>query len=145
MKGDDILGFKLPDDEVDKNIVLVGEGKFRSDFAEEAVREAYDGLKVKARSGPTSMEFTASILSRKGDKQKATQIMQLRKQILVQDPRITQKYLLFLGTVGQPRNPFKYFEEYNNDLLSNLVAVNIVFKTGLGDWLDQVYKQEYGH
>jgi hypothetical protein len=145
MKGDDISGFRVTGDEAGKSTVLIGEGKFRSDFAEEAVREAYDGLKVKVRSGPISMEFIAAMLSREGDRQEAAKIIKLRKQILQQDPKITQEYLLFLGTVGQPRNPFKYLEEYNNGLLSNLVAVNVVFKTGLQDWLNEVYEQEYGH
>ncbi len=145
MKGDDILGFRVTGNEARKNAVLVGEGKFRSDFSEEAVREAYNGLKVKARSGPISMEFTAAILSREGNRQMAAKILQLRKQILQQDPKITQKHLLFLGTVGQPRNPFRCLEEGNDDLLSNLIAVNVVFKPGLQDWLDQVYEQEYEH
>lgn len=142
MKGDDMLGFKVPDDEEDKNIILIGEAKFRTDFSKEAVKDAYDGLKDKVRSGPISMEFTASILSREGDKQKAAEIMRLRKQILEHNTIITQKHLLFLGTVGQPTNPFKYLEEYPHDLLSDLIAVNVIFKADLVNWLDQVYKQE---
>lgn len=144
MKGDDILGFRVMNGEPSEKRGLVGEGKFRSDFETEAVIEAYNGLKVKVRSGPISMEFVAAILSREGDKQMAAKILQLRKRIFQQDPKIIQEYLLFLGTVGQPRSPFKYLEEYNDDLLSNMIAVNVVFQTGLQDWLDQVYEQEYG-
>ncbi len=117
MKGDDILGFREMGGEASGNRILVGEGKFRSDFEMEAVKEAYNGLKVKVRSGPISMEFVAAILSREGDKQMAAKILQLRKQVFQQDPNITQEYLLFLGTVGQPRSPFKYLEEYNDGLL----------------------------
>ena len=143
MKGDDILGFRVARDGTSKSAVLVGEGKFRSDFTSKAVEEAYNGLKIKVRSGPISMEFIAAILSREGNKQMAAEILQLRKQILQQDPKVTQEHLLFLGTVGQPGNPFEILEEDNDDLLSNLVAVNVVFKPGLQDWLDQVYEQGY--
>ncbi len=145
MKGDDILGFRVTGGEASENAVLVGEGKFRSDFKREAVEEAYNGLKVKVRSGPISMEFMAAILSREGNKQMAAKILQLRKQIFQQNPKVTQRHLLFLGTIGQPGSPFSCLEEDNDDLLPNLVAVNVVFKPGLQDWLDQMYEQEYGH
>jgi len=145
MRGDDLLGFRSIDDESGKKTVLVGEGKFRSSFAASVVGEAYDDLKAKARSGAISMEFTAAILSRQGDKAKAAKIMQLRKQVVLKDKEVTQKYLLFLSTVGRPQDPFECLEDFAGELLPNLVAVNVVFKTGLQDWLDQVYNQEYGH
>ncbi len=143
MKGDDILGFRFANNGTIKNTVLVGEGKFRSSFEAKAVEEAYDGLKATARSGPLSMEFIAAILSRGGDTPKAAKIMQLRKQVILKDKQVAQKYLLFLGTVGHPRNPFKDLEDFEGELLPDLVAVNVVFKAGLKEWLDKLYNQEY--
>jgi hypothetical protein len=140
MKGDDMLGFRFTDR---KDSVLVGEGKFRSSFEAKAVEEAYDGLKATTRSGPLSMEFIAAILSRGGDTIKAAKIMQLRKKIILKDEQVMQRYLLFLGTIGRPRNPFNDLEDFVGELLPGLVAVNVVFKAGLKEWLDRVYCQEY--
>jgi hypothetical protein len=143
MKGDDILGFRFADDERSANTVLVGEGKFRNSFEGPAVRKAYNGLEAAARSGPLSMEFVAAILSKDGNELKAAKVRQLRKQVILKDKHAVQKYLLFLGTVGRPRNPFEDLENFESELLPELIAVNVVFKAGLKEWLDRVYSQEY--
>lgn len=139
MKGDDILGFLFSEDGRNQDEVLVGEGKFRRQFNSEVVKDAYNDLTRKSLSFPVSMDFTATILSLQGDGAQAARIRQLRQRIASQDKRTIQKHLLFLGTVGQPHNPFEFLEAYDEELLANLTAVNICFKEDLVELLEQVY------
>lgn len=140
MKGDDILGFQFAEDSTNLDEVLVGEGKFRRRFGAEVVKEAYADLTRKSLSYPVSMDFTATILSLQDDEAKAARMRQLRQRIVSQDKRSVQKHLLFLGTVGQPGNPFEFLEGYEGELLTNLTAVNINFKENLIEWLEHVYE-----
>ncbi len=141
MKGDDILGFIFSEDGTEQDALLIGEGKYRSSFETRVVEEAYDDLKRKIYSHPVSMEFVATILTLEGDQHLAAKIRQLRQRLASQDKRIVQENLLFLGTVGQPQNPFEYLENYSDILLPNLVAVNVVFQSGFRSWIAQVYEE----
>lgn len=141
MKGDDILGFHFSEDGVEHDALLAGEGKFRSTFVRKVVEEAYEDLKRKIPSSPVSMEFFATILTLKGDQSLAAKIRQLRQRLALQDKRVTQVYLLFLATVGQPQNPFEYLEDYSDPLLPNLIAVNVVFQNDFQSWITEVYEE----
>lgn len=142
MKGDDILGFQFSERRTEKGALLVGEGKFRTRFEKIVVQEAYEGLRKKNRSSPVSMEFVATILALEGDQHTAAKIRQLRQRLASQDEQIVQEHLLFLGTIGQPQNPFEYLEEYEEHLLPHLIAVNIVFQSNFRDWIAEVYEEE---
>lgn len=145
MKGDDILGFRFATSNTEQDVVLLGEGKFRSSFSTKAVEDAYDDLIRKSRSYPVSMEFVATILTLAGDESQAARVRHLRRKLAIQDKNVAHKYLLFLGTIGQPQNPFEYLEEYEGELLPNLIAVNIIFKNGFLNWLTEVYEEECWH
>lgn len=142
MKGDDILGFQFSEHKAEKDALLIGEGKFRTRFEKNVVQEAYEGLRKKKRSYPVSMEFVATILALEGDRHTASKIRQLRQRLAAQDKQITQEHLVFLGTIGQPQNPFEYLEEYEENLLPYLIAVNIVFQSNFRDWIAETYEEE---
>ena len=142
MKGDDILGFQFAERRTEKDALLVGEAKFRTRFERVVVQEAYEGLRKKKRSYPVSTEFVATILALEGDQHTAAKIRQLRYRLASQDKQIIQEHLLFLGTIGQPQNPFEYLEEYEEHLLPHLMAVNIVFQSNFRDWIAEVYQEE---
>lgn len=143
MKGDDILGFQFSERGGGRDAFLVGEGKFRGQFNRRAVIEAYEGLTRKTRSYPVSTEFTATILTLQGRQSTAVKIRQLSRKLAPQDKSVDRVNLLFLGTVGQPQNPFEYLEECGSDLLPGLMAVNIVFKNTFQNWINEVYSKEY--
>ncbi len=112
-------------------------------FNRRAVIEAYEGLTRKTRSYPVSTEFTATILTLQGQQSTAVKIRQLSRKLASQDKSVDRVNLLFLGTVGQPQNPFEYLEECGSDLLPGLMAVNIVFKNTFQNWINEVYSKEY--
>jgi hypothetical protein len=142
MKGDDILGFWFSENRTEQDALLVGEGKFRNRFEKKVVEEAFEGLKRKNRLYPVSMEFVATILDLEGSRLLAAQIRQLRQRLASQDKQVVREHLLFLGTVGPPQNPFEFLEEYEENLLPNLIAVNIVFQNDFRNWLAEVYEEE---
>src|SRR2546425_6230915 len=141
MKGDDILGFRFSADGIELDALLAGEGKFRGSFSKRVVEEAYADLTRKIYSSPVSMEFVATILTLEGDQYFAAKIRQLRQRLASQDKHVFQEYLLFLGTVGQPQNPFDYLEDYSDTLLPNLVAVNVIFQDDFQNWISEVYQE----
>ena len=120
----------------------MGEGKFRAKYASEAIEEGYDDLIRKTRLYPTSMEFVANILNLEGKQDEATKIRQMRQRVALQSVSVIYSKLLFLGTVGQPNNPFEYLDKCQNKILPNLMAVNVVFKQGFQDWINDVYAKE---
>lgn len=145
MKGDDILGFWFAEKKTEPDVVLVGEGKFRGQFTSEGVKDGYNDLRRKADVHPISMEFVETILYSSGNEEKAVKIRQLRQKIDSQNKHVLRKHLLFLGTVGQPRNPFQYLESFPDELLPDLMAVNVAFQDGLLNWLAQVYEKSVGN
>lgn len=143
MKGDDILGFKFPSSEGEREELLVGEGKFRAKHGKDAIKEAYDDLIRKTSLYPASMEFVATILNLEGDQDKAAKIRQMRQKVALQSSSVVYNKLLFLGTVGQPTNPFEYLDECQDKLLPHLIAANVIFKQDFHSWITDVYAKEY--
>lgn len=140
MKGDDVLGFQFSTGDDNNQIVLIGECKFRSNFSTEAVSSAYEALKNGFRPFPASIEFVATLLSLNGEAGKAAAIRQIRNQLASNSEYIIRKYLLMIGTVGIPQNPFQYLVDQGDNILSEMIAINIVFQEDFSNWLMNVYK-----
>lgn len=141
MKGDDLLGFRFATVQRESHNVLVGEAKYRSQYSSEAVVEAYEALGRGFRPYPASIEFVATLLQMRGNRDKANQVRQVKNLLTSMSHRVTRYCLLFLATKGRPRNPFECIEEMD-DVPDNLIAVNVSFQKCIGDWIDQVYEGE---
>jgi hypothetical protein len=141
MKGDDLLGFQFATAQREPYNVLVGEAKYRSQYGSKAVVEAHDALGRGFRPYPASIEFVATLLQMRGNRDKANQVRQVKNLLASMSHRVTRYYLLFLTTSGRPRNPFGCIEEMD-DVLDNLIAVNVSFQKYIGDWIDQVFEGE---
>jgi hypothetical protein len=139
MKGDDILGFRFATVQHESHNVLVGEAKYRSQYSSEVVLEAYEALCRGFRPFPASVEFAATLLHMKGNRDKANQVRQVKNLLAVESHKVTRFYLLFLATEGRPRNPFEQLEEMD-EVLNNLIAINISFQECIGDWINQLYE-----
>lgn len=132
MKGDDILGFQFAKEKFSKNLVLVGEAKYRNTFRNKVVLEAYSALAGDiSRPAPISLEFIATILETRNERALATQVRQISNQLRDLDSEKVEKdNLLFIGTLGKPANPFLEIEK-KPEVIKNLTAVNVSFhKTG---------------
>jgi hypothetical protein len=141
MKGDDILGFRFATIQREPHSVLVGEAKYRSQYSSEVVVEAYEALCKGFRPYPASVEFVATLLYMKGNRDKANLVRQVKNQLASMPRRVNRHYLLFLATKGRPSNPFKRIEEME-EVLDNLVVVNVSFRKCIGNWIKQVYERE---
>jgi hypothetical protein len=139
MKGDDMLGFAFSS----TTNVIVGEAKYRGQFATRTVEEMYDRLSKGFRPHPLSIEFMATILEVQGDAEKSQKIRQVRALLKENSLRVQRNYLLVLATEGKPRNPFETVQHQSN-VLENLTAVNIVFQkdSSIDQWINDVYTRE---
>jgi len=141
MKGDDILGFRFPTNHEETSCVLVGEAKYRGSFDTDSVEDAFRRLSESFRPHPVSMEFVATILDLEENRSKAQQIRQIQSLLRSRSPRISNHYLLFLGTKGSPRDPFRIVQERQN-VPDNLTAVNIVFQDTIDEWINTLFEME---
>ena len=141
MKGDDILGFRFASDHEVGYGVLIGEAKYRSTYVSEVVIEAYEALQRGFRPYPISIDFVATILDLEGDRARASQVRQIKHLLAGVANNVISTNLLFLVTMGRPRDPFGRIEALSA-VSSNLVAVNISLGPGVDRWIDQIYEQE---
>jgi len=141
MKGDDVLGFRFPQVH-GSGAVLVGESKYRSGRSRSAVRsaveKAFRSLCLSERSYPASMDFVATILELEQDQERAQWVRQMRAQLHSGRIPVERHYLLFLGTLGQPADPFGWLDEQQH-AVANVTCVNIVFAPGIQSWLDELF------
>lgn len=141
MKGDDVLGFRFPQVH-GSGAVLVGESKYRSNRSPSAVRnaveKAYRSLCLSQRSYPVSMDFVATILELEQDRERAQWVRQMRAQLQSGKIPVERHYLLFLGTLGRPADPFGWLDEQQHGV-ANITCVNIVFAPGIQSWLDGLF------
>lgn len=142
MKGDDVLGFRFSENSGEPDTILVAESKFRSRYSTSVVDEGYEALKRGFRPYPASLESVATLLSLQGDRRKAERVRQVGRRLAVHEgpSKVQRSYVLFVGTIGQPQEPFKSLGDLGSKILSNLTAVNIVFQKGFTDWVDMVYE-----
>lgn len=141
MKGDDILGFRFPTTTHATYAVLVGEAKYRSQYASDAVMDAYKALCRGFRPYPVSVEFVATILQLEGDRDRAQQVRRVKNLLTSISTDVSRSYLLLIATEGRPRDPFGCLDALG-DVLGNLIVVNVSFQSGIGEWIDQIYEQE---
>jgi hypothetical protein len=141
MKGDDILGFRFATVQREPHSILVGEAKYRNQYSSEVVLEAYEALCKGFRPYPASVEFVATLLYMKGERNKADLVRQVKNQLASMPRRVNKYYLLFLATRGRPSNPFKCIEEMA-EVLDNLIVINVSFQKCIGDWISHVYERE---
>ncbi|MBC8232238.1 DUF1837 domain-containing protein [bacterium] len=138
MKGDDILAFKLGEDDGSGREMLVGEVKVRSQFASCAVEEAYKNLSIGQSGRPKSLQFILRILRDQG---KTKEERQIREFLLpFGKPRPRRRYAIFLITGNKPREPFGCIQE-KPDVIRNLLVFNLVLK-GLGELVDLLFEME---
>jgi hypothetical protein len=141
MKGDDVLGFRFPSTH-DSAAVLVGESKYRSKksptIIQGIVKKAYTGMCASLRPYPVSMDFVATILELEQDQHRAQMVRQMRAQLKSGQMSVERHYLIFLGTVGRPDNPFGWLDEQQN-VVPNITGVNVVFAPGIQDWLNKLF------
>lgn len=144
MKGDDVLGFRFSQVH-GSNAVLVGESKYRgratSSSVRDATKEAYRSLCLSHRSYPVSMDFVATILELEQEQERSQWVRQMRAQLQSGKIPVERHYLLLLGTLGRPTDPFYWLEEQQH-VVANLTCVNIVFAPGIQPWLDQLFDGE---
>ncbi|MGB3008655.1 MAG: hypothetical protein WBC06_19220, partial [Chitinophagaceae bacterium] len=141
MKGDDVLGFRFPQVH-GPGAVLVGESKYRSNRSPSAVgnavEKAYRSLCLSQRLYPVSMDFVATILELGQDQERAQWVRQIRAQLRSGKILVERHYLLFLGTLGRPADPFGWLDEQQH-VVANITCVNIVFAPGIQPWLDELF------
>ena len=141
MKGDDVLGFRFPQVH-GSGAVLVGESKYRSNRSPSAVRnaveKAYRSLCLSQRSYPASMDFVATILEPEQNQERAQWVRQMRAQLQSGKIPVERHYLLFLGTLGRPDDPFGWLDEQQH-AVANITCVNIAFAPGIQSWLDELF------
>jgi len=144
MKGDDVLGFRFPQVH-GSNAVLVGESKYRGratpSVVRDATEEAYRSLSLSHRSYPVSMDFVATILESEEQQERSQWVRQIRAQLQSGKIPVERHYLLLLGTLGRPTDPFCWLKEQPH-VVANLTCVNIVFAPGIHTWLDQLFSGE---
>ncbi len=139
MKGDDVLGFRFSSTN-QANEVLVGESKYRKNpsKAGEAVEKAYFSVYSPTKIVPVSLNFVATILELEKDLKRAQSVRQIRAQLESGQIPVGRHYLIFLGTLGRPKNPFQWLDQQSN-VESNITCVNIVFADGIQDWLNKLF------
>ncbi|PLS78875.1 MAG: hypothetical protein CYG59_16190 [Chloroflexi bacterium] len=121
MKGDDVLAFKFGQADGSGREVLVGEAKVRQRFATDVVEEAYEQLSSSQRRPiPTSLTFVAYVLRREGQMEKAEAVLTFLNTFLPHRKR----WLLFIATSNQPRDPFACVQQ-SGTCPDNLLAINI--------------------
>ena len=144
MKGDDVLGFRFPQIH-GSAAVLVGEAKYRSRHSPsevgKAVDEAYSSLRRSHRSYPVSMDFVATILEAEQDHERALWVRQMRAQLQSGSLPVERHYLIVLGTLGKPADPFAWLDK-QTDVMANLTCVNIVFAPGIQSWLHELFDED---
>ena len=144
MKGDDVLGFRFPMIHGSAG-VLVGESKYRSSRSPSAVRNAvepaYRSLCLSHRSYPVSMDFVATMLEMEQDHESAQSVRQMRAQLQSGKVPVERHYLIFLGTLDMPDNPFVWLDE-QPEVVANVTCVNIVFAPGIQSWLGQLFDRD---
>lgn len=143
MKGDDLLGFRFQNVHGEAAI-LVGEAKYRSSSSSstviDTVRAAHESLQRSRRSYPASMDFVANVIEASQDQQRAGWIRQMRALLRFGRMPVARHYLIFLATVGQPPDPFRWLEK-QQEVLPNLTCVNIVFAPNFQTWLDELFEE----
>jgi Cap4 SAVED domain len=123
MKGDDILAFKFGDASGSGREILVGESKTYSIYRGVAVEEAYMQLyEVGRRPYPISLTFVAKILDTEGKGDKARSVRSFLNRFA--GPKPKRRFVLFLITGNQPRDPFRYIQNRKRNL-RNLTAINV--------------------
>lgn len=144
MKGDDVLGFRFPPTH-GSTAVLVGESKYRGrsypSVVRAAVEEAYRNLCLSQRSYPTSMDFVAIMLELERDQERSQWVRQMRAQLQSGKIPVERHYLIFLGTLGTPGDPFAWLDEQAS-VVSNVTCVNIVFAPDIQSWLHKLFDRD---
>jgi Cap4 SAVED domain len=145
MKGDDVLGFKFPSAASSRPKLLIGESKFRNEKSpskvEEAVQKAYEGITSPRKQIPVSLGFVAGILELEKDHSRSQAIRQIRALIESSNNGVERHNLVFLGTLGQPNDPFRWLEDQQN-VLPNTTCVNVIFADGIEEWLNKLFEIE---
>lgn len=136
MKGDDVLAFKFGEPDGTGREILVGESKVRQRFETDVVREAYDQISSSRRPHPTSLTFVAYVLRREGQHDKAEAVLGFLNTFAPYHKR----WLLFLATGNQPRDPFECVQQ-NETCIDGLIAVNVSF-ADLGPLVRTLFETE---
>lgn len=141
MKGDDVLGFRFSSMN-QSHSVLVGESKYRSERTPSTIRKAvdsaYSGVCSPNKTIPVSLNFVATILELEKDLERAQLVRQIRAKLESDQIAVERHYLIFLGTLGRPENPFEWLDQQSN-VEPNITCVNVVFADGIQDWLNELF------
>jgi hypothetical protein len=122
MKGDDVLAFRFGDSDGRGREILVVETKARSQFRNEIVRKAYEQIEKSHGTRPKSILFVMRILHREGRDNEADCIRSFLNGFAAHQP--TRKYMIFLVTGNEPRDPFGYIQDLD-EVIDSLMAANV--------------------
>ncbi len=137
MTGNDVLAFKLGDDDGNGRELITVESKVRGTFATDAVKDAYKKLNAEKRK-PSSILFVVTHLRDEERHCEADKVLSFLNQALNSKP--IHHAMIFLLTGNNPRDPFNHIQKQEN-IISNLVAVNLALGD-LDDLVNAVFEYE---
>lgn len=134
LPGEDIIGFKITEDEK-INTICLGEVKTLKSFASANVKEAHERLD-KSYTEPVTFYFISRELFKKGEADLAKQVIQIVGKMGLKN--FPTENWIFIITGNKPRNPFKPISEMSsvvNDL--NVVSLHL---QDLHDFIDETFE-----
>lgn len=122
MKGDDVLAFKFGDVDGRGREVLIVETKARTQFRNKIIKEAYEQIEKSHGTRPKSILFVMRILRKEGRDSEADRIRSFLNGFAPHRP--TRRYMIFLVTGNEPRDPFGYIQGLDG-VTDSLIAANV--------------------